>query len=397
MFETVSETPLFGANLVAALFREDKRADKIDLGLGVYRDDAGETPIMAAVKEMEARLVESQRSKSYQGLIGDPGFSDLMLDLVLGEGADKSRISVLQTPGGVAALSLSFHLIKSVRPDATVWLSDPSWANHLPIIDHTGLNARHFPYHDPATAAVDFDAMSACLSAAPAGDVVLLQAVCHNPSGADLTSSQWDRVFQICRDRELLPVIDMAYQGFGEGLEEDAYGPRACLAALPEMILTATCSKTFSVYRDRAAIAAVVSKTADNAGRTMSLMRRISNVTYAMPADHAAAVVKGILSDPDLRKNWIDELNGMRRRVGRVRTALVEALKRSTNRRAFDYLGQQQGMFSLLPLRDDQVDALRERHAIYLVKGGRMNVAGLRMSEIDRFAEALADVLQVEG
>ncbi len=393
MFEAIENTPLYGANLVAALFRDDQRADKIDLGLGVYRNDVGETPVMAAVKAAEARLAARQQSKSYQGLIGDSVFSGLMLDLVLGEAVEKSRLSVLQTPGGVAALSLCFQLIKSVRPEATVWLSDPSWANHAPIIGHAGLAFRYFPYYDHAAAALDFDGMCACVSSAPAGDVVLLQAACHNPSGADLTPVQWDRVVEICSDGGLLPVIDVAYQGFGNGLEQDAYGPRACMAKLPEMILTATCSKTFSVYRDRAAIAAVLSKTGENAARTMSSMRRLANVTYAMPADHAAAVVKDILSEPEWRASWLEELTFMRERVRMVRTTLAEALTRSTNSTDFDFLNQQRGMFSLLPLTDAEVDVLREKHAIYLVKGGRMNVAGLQMSEIDRFARAISDVL----
>ena len=394
MFENTEHTPLFGANLVASQFKADQRSEKIDLGLGVYKNDDGVTPVMAVVKSAENWLLENQQSKSYLGLMGDQVFSSLMLDLVLGKQVNKDCVSVIQTPGGVSALSLCCHLLKRVHPDTTVWVSDPSWANHIPIITHAGLKSAAFPYYDPATAKVDFDAMCTCLESLPRGDVVLLQVCCHNPTGADLTQEQWRRVAKICLNRELLPLLDVAYQGFAENLEADVYAARYIFGLLPELIIASTCSKTFSVYRDRAGIAAVVSKSPDNAERTLSLMRKIANVTYAMPADHAAAVVRHILDDTKKQLQWIEELRVMSERVRNLRLALAAALKRATNSTEFNFLVDHRGMFSLLPLTNIQIDRLREMHAIYLVQGGRINVAGLQTSQIDRVAEAIAEVHQ---
>ncbi|MFT4726239.1 MAG: aspartate aminotransferase [Granulosicoccus sp.] len=394
MFENTEHTPLYGANLVASQFKADQRIDKIDLGLGVYKNDDGVTPVMAAVKSAESWMLENQQSKSYLGLMGDQVYSSLMLDLVLGEQTNKDCISVIQTPGGVSALSLCCHLLKKVHPETTVWVSDPSWANHVPIITHAGLKSAAFPYYDPATAKIDFDAMCTCLESLPNADVILLQVSCHNPTGADLTPEQWQTVAKICLDRELLPLLDVAYQGFAENLDADAYAARYFFSLLPELMIASTCSKTFSVYRDRAGIAAVVSKNPDNAERTLSLMRKIANVTYAMPADHAAAVVRHILSDSETQTLWTDELSGMCARVKNLRSALAAALKRATNSTDFDFLTEHRGMFSLLPLTNAVIDRLREKHAIYLVQGGRINVAGLQISQIDRVAEAIAEVHQ---
>jgi aspartate/tyrosine/aromatic aminotransferase len=393
MFDDIQPTPLFGANLVASLFRQDSRADKIDLGLGVYKNDSGNTPVMAAVKTAEARLVQHQTTKTYQGLLGDRQFCELMLNMVLGPKVDSSKIAVLQTPGGVAALSLCFQLIRAVRPEATVWISDPSWANHAPVIGHTGLKVSYFPYYNHADASLDFSGMCKSLTSAETGDIILLQASCHNPTGVDLSPQQWDRVIKICQDRGLVPVFDVAYQGFGLGLEEDVYGPRTALNQLPEIILTATCSKSFSVYRDRAGIAAVLCGSEEKASRTLSLMSRLANVTYAMPTDHPAAVVKEILSDPALYQTWLEELTAMQARTLNLRNALTKALEFSTQSDRFSYIEHNRGMFSLLPLNDHQIDNLREQYGIYLVKGGRINLAGLQISQIERFADAIASVL----
>ena len=238
------------------------------------------------------------------------------------------------------------------------------------------------------------DAMYACLESLPVGDVVLLQVSCHNPTGADLTPEQWQRVAKICLDRGLVPILDVAYQGFADHLEADAYGARYLFSQLPELMIASTCSKTFSVYRDRAGIAAVVSKNPDNAANTLSLMRKIANVTYAMPADHAAAIVRHILGDSQLHSQWTQELSVMSERVNKLRSTLAAALKRASNSTEFDFLTEHKGMFSLLPLTNLQIDRLREKHAIYLVQGGRINVAGLQISQIDRVAEAVVEVHQ---
>ena len=393
MFEGIENTPLFGANLVAANFKADFRGDKIDLGLGVYRDENGATPVLDVVKLAEAHLVQNQTSKSYQGLLGDPEYAQLMLELVLGKNSDTSKIAVLQTPGGVAALSIAFQLIQSVRPEGQVWISDPTWANHAPVMEHTGLSIRKYPYFDVAMVGLDFDGMMACLSTAAAGDTVLLQASCHNPTGVDLAPGQWDAIIDVCKMQRLMPMIDIAYQGFGQGLEADVYGPRRAFQELHEAVLTTTCSKNFGVYRDRVAIAAVQTKSPENAARTLSRLTRLANVTYAMPADHAAAVVKTILTDEGLKWAWETELTTMRERIHSVRNSLAKALRGATNSDRFDFLERHKGMFSLLPLTDTQIDTLQNEHGIYLVKGGRANIAGLTKRQIEQFATAVAQVI----
>lgn len=392
MFEVFEETPLFGANLVSQLFRADPRTDKIDLGLGVYRDDAGNTPVMAAVKQAEEHLLRTQSSKSYVGLPGDDEFSTALAELVLGADAPLDCWARVQTPGGVAALRIAADLIAQANPDATLWMSSPSWGNHGPILRSSGLQVREFRYHDQATQSLDLDGMLADLGKARAGDAVLLQACCHNPTGTDLSPTDWAAVVDLVRSNGLLPILDVAYQGFAEGLEEDVAGVRAMVAAVPEAILAVTCSKSFSNYRDRVGILAAQAQTPDQAARTRQKMLGLINASYAMPPDHGAAVVKIILGNPDLRALWITELDTMRERVQTVRTRLASALRRDTNSDAFDFIAQHAGMFSTLTLTKDQVDILRTTHGIYILGSGRMNMAGIAMDQIDYISKALVAV-----
>lgn len=393
MFEVFEETPLFGANLVSQLFRADPRGDKIDLGLGVYRDDAGTTPVMAAVKQAEEHLLRTQTSKSYVGLAGDDAFSTALAELVLGDDAPLDRWARVQTPGGVAALRIAADLVAQANPDATIWMSSPSWANHGPILRSSRLQVTEFRYHDQASQRLDLQGMLADLSRARAGDAVLLQACCHNPTGTDLSPDDWTRVIELVESRGLLPILDVAYQGFAKGLEEDVLGVRAMVAAVPEAIVAVTCSKSFSNYRDRVGILATQATTPEQAARTRQKMLGLINATYAMPPDHGAAVVTIILGNPDLRALWVEELDGMRERVQTVRAGLAAALRRDSNSDAFDFIGRHTGMFSTLTLSKDQVDALRTVHGIYILGSGRMNFAGIAMDQIDEISRALVTVI----
>lgn len=392
MFETFHETPLFGANLVSQLFQADARADKIDLGLGVYRDEAGRTPVMAAVKLAEERLIQTQTSKSYVGLAGDDAFSSVVADLVLGTQVEHDRWARVQSPGGVAALRIAAELIALANPRARIWMSSPSWANHGPIMKSSGLEVVEFRYHDQKTQGVDVDGMLADLNAAKAGDAVLLQACCHNPTGADLSPPDWVAVIEVVQKKGLLPILDVAYQGFGVGLEQDVAGVRAMVAAVPEALLAVTCSKNFSNYRDRVGVLAAMAQTPQQAARTRQKTLGLINALYAMPPDHGSAVVKTVLGDPDLRSLWLDELTGMRNRLQAVRAGLAGALRRETNTDSFDFIEHHVGMFSTLTLGKQQVDRLRNEHGIYILASGRMNLAGISLNQIDRIAKALVAV-----
>lgn len=394
MFEVFPETPLFGANLITQQFKADPRSDKIDLGLGVYRDDAGLTPVMAAVKEAEARLLRDQTSKSYVGLAGDAGFCDALAALVLGQGPAIDDWTCVQTPGGVAALRLAIEMIAQANPSAKVWASSPSWANHGPIMRASGLEVVEFRFLDAATQTLDAAGMLADLETASRGDVVLLQACCHNPTGIEMPPAHWDQVAEVVARRSLLPILDVAYQGFGQGLEDDVYGVRAIAAQVPEAMMAVTCSKTFSNYRDRSGILGAMTRAADQLPRVRQKMLSCVNTLYAMPPDHGAVVVKLILTDEGLRAQWLAELDVMRDRVQTCRRQLAEALRQATNGDAFDFLTQHRGMFSLLPLSLEQVKRLRAEQGVYILPDGRMNLAGLTGDHIEQVARAIAKVMR---
>jgi aromatic-amino-acid transaminase len=374
---------------VIGLFAADPRPGKIDLGVGVYRDEHGLTPVMRAVKAAEARLVEQQASKAYVGPSGDLEFIDRLGELVFGPGAPTGRIVGLQTPGGTGALRAAADLLARGGAGA-VWVGRPPWANHDPVFAAAGLAVRDYDYFDPARQGVDFESMVRALRAAKAGEVVLLQAACHNPTGADPTPDQWRTIAEIVGSRGLIPLIDVAYQGLGAGLEDDAAGARAVIAAAGEALVAVSCSKSFGLYRERTG--ALYAVTAGGAPRAAveSNMLAIARANYSMPPDHGAAVVRTILADPALASDWRDELAGVRARIGEMRAALVAQGRCG----AIDLaaLAAQQGMFSLLPLEPAQIRALREEHAIYMTGSGRVNLAGLQARDMETLARALAGV-----
>ncbi|MGY6410372.1 MAG: amino acid aminotransferase [Alkalilacustris sp.] len=376
-------------------FAADGRPDRVDLGVGVYRDAAGRTPVMAAVAAAEARMLAAQETKGYLGLAGDPRFIAAMEGLLLG-GPAGARAAAVATPGGSGALRQALALVRMANPGAEVWIGRPSWPNHAAIAGELGMAVRLHPYLG-ADGRVDAGAMLGALGAAKAGDVVVLHASCHNPSGADLTAEEWAALADLCAARGLLPLVDVAYQGFGEGVEADVAGLRLMAGRLPELLVAASGSKSFGLYRERVGLVLALCEGPGAARATGGALQSLNRKNFAFPPDHGARVVTTILEDPVLRADWQAELDAMRHRVAGLRAALADALREATGSERFDVLTAQRGMFSLLGLTPAQVERLRAAHAIYLVPDGRANIAGLGEATLPRVATAIAEVVRDEG
>nr|WP_162491077.1 amino acid aminotransferase [Pseudomonas fluorescens] len=375
-------------------YAQDPNPRKFDLGVGVYKDAFGLTPIPQAVKLAEQRLVDRQTTKTYIGGHGEPAFGNVINELVLGADSAliaEQRAGVTQTPGGTGALRLSADFIAQCLPGRGVWLSNPTWPIHETIFATAGVKVNHYPYVGSDNR-LDVEAMLAVLNEAPKGDVVLLHACCHNPTGFDLSHDDWRRVLDVLRDRDLVPLIDFAYQGFGDGLEQDAWSTRLFAAELPEVLITSSCSKNFGLYRDRTGALIVCAKTAEKLVDIRSQLANIARNLWSTPPDHGAAVVAMILGDPELKSLWADEVEAMRLRIAQLRSGLVEALKPHGLRERFAHIGVQRGMFSYTGLSPDQVKQLRDHHSVYMVGTGRANVAGIDATRLDLLAEAIADV-----
>ena len=370
-----------------ALCNADPRPEKIDVGVGVFRDGVGRTPILPVIKDAERILLETQETKSYLGSAGDKRFAELIRPILLGDLADDNKIAGVQTPGGCGALRLGFELIATVNPQARVHVGTPTWPNHPPIIRAVGLQIVEYPYYDRDNSAVLFDSMMGALENARAGDVVLLHGCCHNPTGADLGTDEWAAVASVCAERKLLPLVDIAYQGFGRGLEEDAAGVRLMLRSCGEVIVAQSCDKNFSVYRDRVGSLFLKTGSEETTARAMGHVFQRAREMWSMPPDHGAAAVRLVLDTPELRDRWPGELAAMRDRINAVRKRIASADPRLA------YIGNQFGMFSMLPLSKEKVLALREKHAIYMADSGRFNVVGLGDDQIDRFTAAVVEAL----
>ena len=381
--------PVTSDSLLAliAMANADPRPGKIDVGVGVYRDADGGTPIPHSVKEAERRLWEAQKTKAYLGGAGDTGFTQALRSILLGEHSTDERIAGVQTPGGCGALFLIFRLIATANPEARVFVGTPTWPNHPPIIRGAGLEIVEYQHFDPATGLICFDAMTGALEGARPGDVVLLHGCCHNPTGADLDGTQWEQATRLIAERGLLPVIDIAYQGFGRGLEEDARGLRGVLAACDEVLIAQSCDKNFGVYRDRVGSFWIKTKSAQATATAMAHVLQLAREAWSMPPDHGAAAVRIVLEDEALRTQWLGELDAMRGRI----TAVRQRIAASDERLAF--IADQYGMFSMLPLSREQVVHLREQHAIYMADSGRFNVVGIADEAIDRFCAAVIETL----
>jgi aromatic-amino-acid transaminase len=370
-----------------AMVQADPRPDKIDVGVGVFRDGEGRTPILKVIKEAEQRLHDTQESKSYLGSAGDKRFAELLRPILLGEHVGDERIAGFQTPGGCGALRLGFELVARANPDARVLVGGPTWPNHLPIIRAVGLQSSEYPFYERGQGAIRFEDMIAALRSGEPGDVALLHGCCHNPTGADLDEGQWREVAGAIREGGLIPFVDIAYQGFGRGLDEDAFGVRLMLETCDEVIIAQSCDKNFSVYRDRVGSLWIKSASRETTVNAIGLLFQIAREMWSMPPDHGAAAVRIVLDDPELKQRWLVELAAMRDRINAVRQRIAAADPRLA------FIGRQYGMFSMLPLSKDQVLKLREDHAIYMAESGRFNVVGMGDAQIDRFIAAVIEAM----
>ena len=370
-----------------ALANADNRPEKIDVGVGVYKDGEGRTPVMRSVKAAEKLLWERQQSKSYLGGAGDKLFPTLIAPILIGSHADDDRILGLQTPGGCGALALAMQLVGTANPGARVLVGLPTWPNHVPIVIGAGLEPVTYEYYDRDARVVKFDAMMATIRDARPGDVVLLQGGCHNPTGADLNAGQWAEVTAAILERQLLPVVDLAYQGLGRGLEEDAAGLRNILDVCDEVIVAQSCDKNFGVYRDRVGCLFIKTGAVETSKTAMAHVLQIAREMWSMPPDHGAAVVRIVLEDAGLRADWLTELDAMRGRILALRQRLAAAHP------DLAYIADQNGMFSMLPLSPAQVLTLRDNHAIYMADNGRFNILGLADKDVDRFVAAVLGVM----
>ena len=369
------------------LANADSRPEKIDVGVGVYRDGVGNTPILRAVKAAEKLLWEQQQTKSYIGGFGDKLYTELLRPIVLGRHAADERIAGLHTPGGCGALSLGFKLIATAHPDARVLVGTPTWPNHIPVVQAAELNISEYHYYDRLETRIRFDEMMSAFGAAHKGDVVLLHGCCHNPTGADLDESQWREVVDVVSSRGLIPLVDIAYQGLGRGFAEDAAGLHLLLDACEEVVIAQSCDKNFGVYRDRVGSMFLKTARADGTKRAMDHVVQIAREMWSMPPDHGAAAVRIVLDTPELRTDWDAEVGEMRARINRIRGAIAAADER------LSYIGHQFGMFSMLPLTIEQVRKLREDHAIYMADSGRFNVIGMADHAVDRFIDAVIEAM----
>ena len=389
-FQPVPPDPILG---LGQLFAADERDSKIDLGVGVFKDAGGNTPIMAAVKQAETVLHGMQTTKTYKGLGGDEGFRDAMRQMVLGDSVPADRVATIQTPGGTGAIRQLYEAIKKINGEATLWLSDPTWPSHVGIAKHMGMKIRHYRYFDSASSNVDFAAMMEDLSQIGAQDVLMLHGCCHNPTGANLDAEQWAAVTDLVLEKGAIPFIDIAYQGFGDGLDEDAANLRSMAARVPEMLIAASCSKNFGLYRDRVGCAMAVCDSAEKHAVVTRNLAVLNRLNYSFAPDHGAAVVGIILEDADLRAMWETELAEMRETMLTIRRDLADELRRQCNTDRFDFIADHRGMFSRLGLGKDEVEALREEHAMYVVGDSRINIAGLSGGRHVPFAAAVAAVL----
>lgn len=391
MLEALHPQPQDSILQLMAMYRDDPRTDKIDLGVGVYKDATGLTPVMRAVKAAERRLWESQSTKTYTGLAGEPDFHAAMIRLILGDTVDTDRISAAATPGGTGAVRHALELIRMAAPGAKIWLSNPTWPNHPSIIRYLGMPMAEYRYFDAATRGVDMDGMLDDLHRVAPGDVVLLHGCCHNPTGANPTDADWQAIADVLFARGAVPLIDLAYQGFGDGLEEDAGPTRMIAARFPEVLIAASCSKNFGIYRERTGILIALSDHARR-GLVQSNLAFLNRQNYSFPPDHGARVVTMILDDPALRADWQAELDEVRAGMLALRQSLAEELRRATNSDRFDFVADHRGMFSRLGLTPAQVERLRLEHGIYMVADSRINIAGLNARTVPILAAAIAQV-----
>jgi aspartate aminotransferase len=392
MLTNLKDQPADKILMLAQMYREDPRTDKIDLGVGVYKDADGHTPVMRAVKAAEKRLWETETTKSYVALAGDPAFNTAIRGLILGDAVTADRLASVATPGGTGAVRQALELFRMVSLGGTVWVSDPTWPNHVSIINYLGLPLRTYRYFDTESRGVDFAGMMHDLRHAKAGDLVLLHGCCHNPTGANLAMDEWGAVADLMIASGAMPMIDIAYQGFGDGLEEDAAGTRLIVDRVPEVLIAASCSKNFGIYRERTGALIAVSADAATARLAQTNLAYLNRQNYSFPPDHGARLVTMILEDEALRADWKAELEDVRAGMLRLRKLLADELRQRTNSDRFDFLAEHRGMFSRLGATPEQVERMRSQSGIYMIGDSRLNIAGLNDRTVPILAEAIVSV-----
>lgn len=391
MFETLKPRPADSILALIQAYKEDPRSDKLDLGVGVYKDASGLTPVMRAVKAAEQQLWQEQDTKVYTGLAGDPAFSDAMINLVLGDAVARATVAAVATPGGTGAVRQAFELVRMARPEARVFVSDPTWPNHISILGYLGIEVVRYRYFDEESRGVDFAGMMHDLAAARTGDVILLHGCCHNPTGANLNATEWKAVVDLLLNTGAVPMIDIAYQGFGDGLEEDAAATRMVAASVPECLIAASCSKNFGIYRERTGLLMAVSQKTEARKLHQETLAFLNRQNFSFPPDHGARVVTMILNDPALRTDWMAELEEVRNNMLGLRSQLARALQRLSGSDRFGYIAQHRGMFSRLGTTPEKVEEMRAKNGIYMVSDSRMNIAGLNAETVPILAKAIVD------
>ena len=378
-------------------FNADTRTTKVNLGVGVYYDDNGKIPLLAAVKSAEKARLEAMPARGYQPIEGLAAYNQAVQKLLFGAESDllkEGRVVTIEALGGTGALKVGADFLKRLYPDSKVYISDPSWENHRALFESAGFTVENYPYYDAATRGVNFSGMKACLQSLPANSIVVLHACCHNPTGADISAAQWQEVVDVIRAKNLVAFIDMAYQGFADGIKQDAIALDLFAASGLQFFVSSSFSKSFSLYGERVGALTVVASSKDEAARVLSQIKRVIRTNYSNPPTHGGAVVAAVLSSPELRQQWEDELAGMRERIRAMRTALVEQLSAKGVTQDFSFVVKQRGMFSYTGLTADQVERLKTEFGIYAVGTGRICLAALNTKNIGYVADAIASVLK---
>jgi aspartate aminotransferase len=396
VFGSLQQLPPDAIIGIMALFRADPSEKKVDLSVGVYQNDDNQTPILECVRRGEQDVLKDQTTKSYVGITGNAGFNAGMQELIFGadhEVVKDRRVATVQAPGGSGGLCVAGHLIHRAKPGAKVYLSDPSWPNHLPLLKLAGLHLEQYAYYNYSEHRVDFEAMLKSVESIGRGDVLLLHGCCHNPCGADLSREQWRVLAEFCSRREVVPFIDLAYQGLSEGLDEDAYGVRIMAEHVPELLVVASCSKNFGLYRERVGSVSIVAPNQTSRDIVLSNLSSVARGLYSMPPDHGAAIVDRVLRDAELRQLWVSELTEMRERINGLRAMFVGKLAERGTSMDFSFIAKERGMFSFLGLSKAQIIRLREEFHVYMVESSRVNIAGINSSNVDYVADSIAAVL----
>ena len=391
IFKNLQQQPPDKILALMTAFKEDPRDQKLDLGVGVYKDPTGITPIMRSIKLAEKKWWEIESSKSYVGLAGDPAFSDAIISLVLGNSIPRNLIASAATPGGTGAVRQGFELFKIANPGVRVFVSDPTWPNHISILQYLNIPFETYRYFDNETRGVDFDSMVSDLSRAKAGDVILLHGCCHNPTGANLDKQQWKIIVDLLNKNGATPMIDLAYQGFGDGLEEDVYATRLIAESVPETVIASSCSKNFGIYRERAGLLMLVSQDSSKRNINQSMLAYLNRQNYSFPPDHGSRLVSIVLNDKDLRSDWMSELEDIRNSLLNLRVQLSNELQKISGSDRFSFIASHRGMFTQLGATPSQVEKMRTEFGIYMVSDSRFNVAGLNNETVPALAKAIIE------